>query len=255
MLVLDPILLPALSILHRLLWVIVVVCIDFGIDSSTRYFNRHFNRLGNQLDIRFDIDCYFTAYGVDTWFLLGFNPYRSTSQYSSSVDAVGFTASTSRYFSRSFTCQLSLPSTRSMRSVSCRWGFLLRDALLLLLPPAKTLLAFLLPLIQPSFFVVLVTLASYPYPYPYCSCSCITLVAVDIVTLLVLWVDIQEGFSIRVALGTKCTQYLFCGHHFFRENTAASPLLRLLLDAAASIDSTLLIAISFRLCYCLLSCI
>jgi len=57
----------------------------------------------------------------------------------------------------------------------------------LLLLPAKILLAFLLPLIQPSFFVVLVTLASYPYSY--CSCSCIPLVVdVILVALLVYYV-------------------------------------------------------------------
>jgi len=45
------------------------------------------------------------------------------------------------------------------------------------------------------------------------------LVAVDIVTLLALWLvafDIQEGFSFPVGLGTNCTLYRFCDPSFSR---------------------------------------
>ena len=136
MLGLDPLLLPTVS---------GAVDASFEILNSAWIFNSFLHRIMWEFVVVFYCiltwTCCLTACGVlrlvsmlDSFGLRrypSFNPYRSTSQYTSSVDAVGFAASTSLYFNRSFTCQLSLPSTRSMRSVSCWWGFLLRDALLL----------------------------------------------------------------------------------------------------------------------------
>jgi len=73
----------------------------------------------------------------------------------------------------------------------------------------KTLLSFLLP-IQPSFFVVLVTLASYPYPCcpcRYCCCS-------SCIMRMLLSPFHARGFSIPVGCSTNRTQYLFRDHFF-----------------------------------------
>jgi len=83
----------------------------------------------------------------------------------------------------------------------------------LLLLPSKTLLSFLLPINTTSFFVVLALVIVLDSILIACS-SCRSCYQHTLVTLLVLWVDIQEGFSIRVGCSTNCTQHLFRDHFF-----------------------------------------
>jgi len=197
------------SILHKVLWVIVVMGIDLirldvplvaphglWID-STRWLLAS--------DLRRYLSFSFTGY-----YLSFFNPCRSNNQCSSlrfvnAVDAV-----------------------LAIDPAWCGNSSILMTSFFLSLPPSKTLLSFLLPLIQLSFFVVLL-LCFDPYPYGlllYYSCC---LVVVDIDSLFLYYVDIQEGFSIRVGCSTNCTQYLFRDHFFLAkycfEYCFSSPLL------------------------------
>ena len=140
-----------LSILHRLLWGIVVVV--YWLD-PVWYSTRCFSRL---------------KASILGFFLFFSNSYRSTSQYSSfrcsdslvdtgpfnSVDPISLV-------NRSL--QLDRCNSSRVDEASCWWGILFFYQL-------KTLLSFLLPLIQLFRFVVLalvITLASYLYS----CCSC-----------------------------------------------------------------------------------
>jgi len=95
---------------------------------------------------------------------------------------------------------------------------------------------------------------------PCCSClaSVSVLLFVLLSTLLLLFLcydlmlltcKMQEGFSIRVGCSTKCTQYLFCSHHFSLANAQCDLYSSLAIDAPidAAIDKLLASMQSIRL--------
>jgi len=153
------------------------------------------------------------------------------------VDAIGLV-------NRSFTWLLYRFNPRSRDDEASRCSSFTGNTLLSFLPPIQLSLL--------TTRVVLVTLASYPYPFcslsscQYCCCcccsSCIMSCRLD-----------TRGFSIRVGLGTKCTQYLFRDHFFrFEYCSEYDCFYSSRCCSSTAISSPL--RCSSRLCYCLLSC-
>ena len=202
--------------------------IDFGIDSSTRCSTRHFNRLAIQLDTchglrRRYLNC-FPACGVIFSSSIRIDPLVNAPLLDSSTLLMLSALSIDPSLDMATRSSAS-SSSSMMRLLSFCFFCRLMCYYLLLLPPTQLLLA--------------TTRVVLPLCFDQCDSWCFYSRRCWHSCLLVsLWLDdMQEGFSIHVACGTKRTQHLFRDHFFL-----TNPLLDATSNVAPRLSTSLLLS-------------